>query len=146
MYIQIVESRGNDENYEIGNGGNNVVSSSIVYGPAPQIPAFNTGFRSQKHSTYSDVFHTYILEWNENFMRMSVDLRTTAMLTDVYGAKGNDLFTRGDFPPTYQNGTTESVTVDIWEKPMGPFDQGAFIFWLFAFGFVFVERYLVLTM
>ena len=57
------------------------------------------------------------------------------MLTDVYGAKGNDLFTRGDFPPTYQNGTTESVTVDIWEKPMGPFDQGEFVFWFFGFGF-----------
>jgi hypothetical protein len=60
--IDIMESRGN--NYTYAQGGNNIVSSTLHFGPNPSNDGWwrNNVKRQALHTTYADGFHTYGLE------------------------------------------------------------------------------------
>jgi hypothetical protein len=109
-----MEGRGNGPTYPAQ--GSNFVRSSINWGPLPSFTARAFGWQSQKRSTYAADFHTYTLEWDEKFMRFSVDSKLHAMLRiDIdKNGKGKGFFERGGFPETAQNGSNEVVVQDPW--------------------------------
>ncbi|KAF5339550.1 hypothetical protein D9611_011422 [Ephemerocybe angulata] len=129
--IDILEARGNAPTYP--RQGSNYVRSSLNYGPLPSLYRQLYGWQSQKRSSYDKGFHTYTLEWTERFIRMYVDKRITATLeldhldTKGKNSKSGGFWSRGKFPKTAQNGSTEVVVENIWEKAGGghnaPFDQ-----------------------
>lgn len=123
--IDIIEGRGNGPEYSAQ--GVNFIRSSLNWGPVPQLLAQAFGWQSEKQSTYADDFHTYLFEWDDKFMRFSVDARTHAMLNLDFTK--NSFFTDGGFPETVQNGTGQSVVVNPWagRGNSAPFDQSFYL-------------------
>ena len=73
--IDIAESRGNaPQNYP---NGRNSIGSTLHWGPLPGYDAFwrTTGKHNMKRGDYSQGFHTYGLEWTENYLFMYIDSR-----------------------------------------------------------------------
>ncbi|KAH9950815.1 concanavalin A-like lectin/glucanase domain-containing protein [Amylocystis lapponica] len=129
--IDLMEARGNDPTY--GAQGVNYVRSSLNYGPLDTLITQIFGWWSMKHATYADEFHTYMLEWTPDWVRLSVDSRIHDMLQlRVAGKGGKSFWTRGGYPATAQNGSaTEVVVEDIWSNAGGgasaPFDQNFYL-------------------
>jgi beta-glucanase (GH16 family) len=118
--IDIMESRGNNHTY--GLGGNNVVSSSLHWGPDAANDAYihTTNSKPALHSEYGDMFHTYGLEWSEKYLFTFVDTR---LLQVFYNTFSKPFWQQGGFPYTDANGTR---LVDPWSqtgRPQTPFDQ-----------------------
>ena len=73
--IDIAESRGNaPQGYP---DGRNSIGSSLHWGPLPGFDAFwrTTGKHNVKRGDYSTGYHTYGLEWTENYLFMYIDSR-----------------------------------------------------------------------
>jgi beta-glucanase (GH16 family) len=122
--IDIMESRGN--NWTYGQGGNNIVSSTLHFGPN----AANDGWwtnnvkRKALHTTYSDSFHTFGLEWSEKYLFTYIDSR---LLQVAYNHFDTSLFEKGHFPLTDSNGTK---LVDPWThtgRLQTPFDEDFYL-------------------
>ncbi|KZT71227.1 glycoside hydrolase family 16 protein [Daedalea quercina L-15889] len=124
--IDLMEARGNPSSY--GGQGVNYVRASLNYGPLSALYTTLYGWWSEKQSTFADDFHTYTLEWTDEFMRLYVDTRLDAMLTvKLQGKSGKSFFDRGDYPSTVQNGSSQAVVENIWSEagggPNAPYDQ-----------------------
>ncbi|KAF2214584.1 glycoside hydrolase family 16 protein [Cercospora zeae-maydis SCOH1-5] len=122
--IDIMESRGN--NYSYSMGGNNIVSSTLHWGPDPGNDAWwrNNVKRKALHTTYSSQFHTYGLEWNEKYIFSYIDTR---LLQVMYVNFDKPFWPKGDFPASDQNGTR---LVDPWSQTgmdSTPFDQDFYL-------------------
>ncbi|KAJ6532926.1 concanavalin A-like lectin/glucanase domain-containing protein [Mycena vulgaris] len=131
--IDIMEARGNGPSYP--KQGINYVRSSLNWGPATFLNAVakTYGWKTQRRGRYDEEFHTYALEWSEDFMRMYVDSRLTHMLE----LKINQPFwNRGDFPPVVQNGTDSIVLANPWINgtKAAPFDQPFYLIMNVAVG------------
>ncbi|KAI9786305.1 MAG: hypothetical protein M1816_008046 [Peltula sp. TS41687] len=122
--IDIMESRGN--NYTYAQGGNNIVSSALHWGPNPA----NDGWyrtnvkRKALHTTYSKDFHTFGVEWSEKYLFTYVDTR---LLQVLYTNFNQRLWERGNFPLSDANGTR---LVDPWSQTgrlQTPFDHDFFL-------------------
>lgn len=120
--IDLAESRGN--NYTYPQGGNNIVSSALHWGPDSANDAFwrTNVKRTALHTTYSAGFNTFGLEWSQKYLFTYVNSR---LLQVLYVNFDQPLWGRGQFPPTNANGTRFD---DIWhEKGEGrfntPFDR-----------------------
>jgi beta-glucanase (GH16 family) len=118
--IDIMESRGNNHTYSLG--GNNVVSSSLHWGPDPDDDAWHltTNTINALHAEYGDAFHTYGLEWSEKYLFTYVD---TTLLQVLYWPFSEPFWGQGNFPLADVNGTR---FVDPWTgtgRPQTPFDQ-----------------------
>ncbi|KAF2648214.1 glycoside hydrolase family 16 protein [Lophiostoma macrostomum CBS 122681] len=118
--IDIMESRGN--NYTYGQGGNNIVSSSLHFGPN----SFNDGWwrnivkRQALHTTYADGWHTYGVEWSEKYIFTYIDTR---LLQVMYTHFDQPFWEYGQFPLSDSNGTQ---LVNPWSSTgsnASPFDQ-----------------------
>lgn len=118
--IDIMESRGNGIEYEAG--GSDTVGSALHWGPNSDMDAYyKTQGRLQPQRTdFATGFHTYGLEWTEDYMFMYVDNK----LTQVSYTKFDQFFwKRGNFPAKDGNNT---VLSDIWSQTghkSAPFDQ-----------------------
>ncbi|TKA49805.1 hypothetical protein B0A49_13696 [Cryomyces minteri] len=122
--IDIMESRGN--NYTYSQGGNNVVSSAIHWGPNPANDGWwrNNVKRSALHTTYSKGFHTYGLEWSDKYIFSYIDTR---LLQVLYTQFDKPFWERGNFPVSDSNGTR---LTDPWGQtgnPATPFDQNFYL-------------------
>lgn len=118
--IDIMESRGN--NYTYAQGGNDIVSSALHWGPNFANDAWwrTNVKRKALHSTFSDGFHTYGVEWSEKYLFTYIDTR---LLQVLYTNFNQPLWQRGTFPLSDSNGTR---LVDPWSKTgrlQTPFDQ-----------------------
>ena len=89
-YDQIMEARGNGIDYK--GQGVNYVRSSLNYGPMSTIMAKLYGWQSQKRAGYDGAFHTYTLEWTDEWMRVSVDNRINAMIDFNVAGKGKSFW------------------------------------------------------
>ncbi|KZV74223.1 glycoside hydrolase family 16 protein [Peniophora sp. CONT] len=121
--IDIMEARGNGLDY--GAQGANVVRSSLTWGPMESLTKRAYGWQTMKRKTYAEDFHTYTLEWTGDFMKAYVDSRLKAMIDfKTTGSGGKSFWTRGDFPKTAQNGSSEVVVPNPYDghSPMAPFD------------------------
>ncbi|KAF2770435.1 glycoside hydrolase family 16 protein [Teratosphaeria nubilosa] len=121
--IDIMESRGN--NYTYPQGGDNIVSSTLHWGPDSDNDGWwqNNVKREALHTTYAAQFHTYGLEWNEKYLFTYIDSR---LLQVVYVNFNKPFWQKGDFPAADTNGTR---LVDPWNtgRDSTPFDQDFYL-------------------
>lgn len=66
--IDIVESRGNNHTY--AGGGNNIISSSLHWGPDAEHDAWYRSYErlSAEHTTFSEGFNNFSLEWSQKYL------------------------------------------------------------------------------
>lgn len=123
--IDIVESRGNNHSY--AQGGNDIISSALHWGPNPANDAWwrTNNKRNALHTTFAKKFHTFGVEWSERYIFTYINSRLLQVMY-VNFEPGSNLWDRGQFP-TYDavNGTE---TKDPWYHggapiPSRPFDQ-----------------------
>ncbi|KAG9248648.1 putative beta-1,3-glucan-binding protein [Calycina marina] len=118
--IDIIESRGN--NYTYSQGGNDIVSSALHWGPNPANDAWwrTNVKRKALHTTYAKTEHTFGMEWSQKYIFTWVD---SNLLQVLYTNFDEPLWKRGAFPQADSNGTT---IVDPWTqtgRKSTPFDQ-----------------------
>lgn len=118
--IDICESRGNNHTYK--QGGNNIVSSALHWGPDPANDAWwrTNVKRSALHTTYAAKEHIFGLEWSQKYIFTWVN---NNLLQVLYTNFNEPLWQRGGFPQADSNGTK---LVDNWTLTghlSAPFDQ-----------------------
>jgi Glycosyl hydrolases family 16 len=135
-----MEARGNSPSYPAQ--GVNFVRSTLTWGPLSSLASRLYGWQFLKRSTYAQQFHTYTLEWTENFIKIYVDSRLKNMVELQINTKqqsnGGFFWKRGNFPLTAHNNTADEIVVpNPWTTATfanatnaAPFDQRAsFHFW-----------------
>ncbi|KAI6115070.1 glycoside hydrolase family 16 protein [Pisolithus croceorrhizus] len=131
--IDIMESRGNGRDYP--DQGIDYVRGSLNWGPISFINAvYKTyGWWTQRRTDYGEEFHTYALEWTDQFIRIYVDSRLQYMLQLSFS---EPFFSRGDFPAVVENGTTPIVLENPWVNGTNatPFDQPFYLILSLAAG------------
>ncbi|OAX39710.1 glycoside hydrolase family 16 protein [Rhizopogon vinicolor AM-OR11-026] len=131
--IDIMESRGNSRSYP--DQGIDYVRGSLNWGPLSFLNAVSKtfGWWTQRRTDYGESFHTYTLEWTEQFLRIYVDSRLHYMLELSFN---EPFFTRGDFPSVVQNGTQPIVLQNPWVNGTNatPFDQEFYLILNLAVG------------
>jgi beta-glucanase (GH16 family) len=83
--IDIAESRGNyGDDYP---DGRDSLLSALHWGPVPEVDAFwkTSGKHNLRRTDYSAEFHTYGLEWNEDYLFTYIDSRLLVSATSRYG-------------------------------------------------------------
>lgn len=118
--IDIAEMRGNNHSYS--EGGNNIISSALHWGPDYATDAWYQTYKkhSLRHTTYSAGFNTFSLEWSQKYLFTSVNNRLQQVL---YTPFINPLWNEGRFEDkTDRNGTGFS---NPWSQGAlnAPFDQ-----------------------
>ncbi|KAI1162935.1 concanavalin A-like lectin/glucanase domain-containing protein [Nemania serpens] len=118
--IDIMESRGNNRTY--AQGGNNIASSALHWGPDVANDAWwrTNVKREALHTTYSAGFNTFGLEWSQKYLFTYVNSR---LLQVLYTNFDEPLWDRGNFPAANSNGTR---LVDVWSqtgRDNTPFDK-----------------------
>ncbi|KAF5364842.1 hypothetical protein D9757_011280 [Collybiopsis confluens] len=120
--IDIMEARGNGPSYP--KQGTNYVRGSLNWGPVTWLnEVWRTyGWWPMKRGSYDQAFHTYSLEWTEQFIRIYVDSRLHHMLDYKLKTSFWDL---GDFPSTIQNGSEVVGLDNPWVNgtKAAPFDE-----------------------
>ncbi len=118
--IDIVESRGN--NFSYPEGGNNIVSSTLHWGPDPDNDGWwrNNNKRKALHAAWGDGWHTFGLEWSEKYLFTYVDSR---LLQVMYVKFDKPFWKRGHFPPADSNGTNLIDPCSQTARDSTPFDQ-----------------------
>lgn len=122
--IDIMESRGNNHTY--GQGGINIVSSTLHWGPNTVNDGWwrNNVKRKALHTTYAKGFHTFGLEWSQKYIFTYVDSR---LLQVMYNGFNEPFWKKGQFPVADQNGT---ALTDPWSwtgNNTTPFDQDFYL-------------------
>ncbi|KAL1304605.1 hypothetical protein AAFC00_003574 [Neodothiora populina] len=118
--IDIAEGRGN--NYTYPQGGSNIVSSTLHWGPDPDNDGWfrNNEKRKALHTTWSAGFHMYGMEWSEKYIFTYVDTR---LLQVMYVGFDTPFWTKGNFPAADSNGTRLANPWAETGKDNTPFDQ-----------------------
>ncbi|KAG5644402.1 hypothetical protein DXG03_008569 [Asterophora parasitica] len=120
--IDIVESRGNGLRYTAH--GANYVQGSLNWGPALGLNGVSKSYSwwTDKRKKYSEDFHTYALEWTEEFLRIYVDTRLHTLLDLRFN---KPFFQRGEFPQVVFNGSDLVALQNPWINGTNatPFDQ-----------------------
>ncbi|KAI0267999.1 concanavalin A-like lectin/glucanase [Russula aff. rugulosa BPL654] len=120
--IDIMEARGNSPAYPAQ--GIDYVRGSLNWGPLTWLNAVwkTYGWWTVRRSTYADAFHTYSLEWTEDFLRIYVDNRLQHMLNLRFDVP---FFQRGKFPTSVSNASQEIIVPNPWagRANSAPFDQ-----------------------
>lgn len=122
--IDIMESRGN--NYTYSQGGNNIVSSTLHWGPNSANDGWwqNNVKREALHTTYAKGYHTFGMEWSEKYIFSYIDTR---LLQVMYVNFNKPFWDKGNFPVSDSNGTR---LVDPWSQTghdSTPFDQDFYL-------------------
>ena len=126
--IDIAESRGN--NYTYGQGGNNIVSSALHWGPNTANDAWwrTNVKRNALHTTFTAKEHMFGLEWSEKYLFTYIDTR---LLQVLYTPFNQPLWERGNFPLSDSNGTR---LINPWPSTTAPFDQKFYLIMNVAVG------------
>ncbi|KAF2464880.1 concanavalin A-like lectin/glucanase [Lindgomyces ingoldianus] len=122
--IDIAESRGN--NWTYGQGGNNVVSSTLHFGPSKDNDGWwrNNVKHQTQHGTYSDDFNTFGVEWSERYVFTYINSR---LMQVMYTHFNQPFWQYGKFPLSDSNGTR---ILDPWSytgNDATPFDQDFYL-------------------
>lgn len=122
--IDICESRGNNHTY--AQGGNNIASSALHWGPDPTLDGFwrTNNKRAALHTTYSAGFNTFGLEWSQKYLFTYVNSR---LLQVLYTNFDTPMFQRGNFPAISSNGTRIQDTWSQTGRKNTPFDQAFYL-------------------
>lgn len=122
--IDIMESRGN--NWTYAQGGNNIVSSTLHWGPNANNDAWwrNNVKRKALHTTYASGFHTFGLEWSEKYIFTYIDTR---LLQVMYTHFDEPFWKYGQFPLSDSNGTSLQDPWSYTGRDSTPFDQDFYL-------------------
>jgi beta-glucanase (GH16 family) len=122
--IDIMESRGN--NYTYNQGGNDIVSSTLHFGPNSANDGWwtNNVKRRALHTTYANGFHTYGVEWSEKYIFTYIDTR---LLQVMYSHFDQPFFKLGHFPLSDSNGTRLDDPWSFTGNDATPFDQDFYL-------------------
>lgn len=122
--IDIMEARGN--NYTYGQGGNNIISSTLHFGPNPANDGWWTSNvkRSALHTTYAKSFHTFGVEWSEKYIFTYIDTR---LLQVMYTSFNEPFFKKCHFPLSDSNGTALDNPWASTGRDNTPFDQNFYV-------------------
>jgi beta-glucanase (GH16 family) len=117
--IDIIESRGN--NYTYAQGGNNIVSSTLHWGPSISLDSWwRTNVKRQAlHTTYSAGFNTFGLEWSQKYLFTYVNSR---LLQVLYTNFDQPMFQRGGYPQITSNGSRVADPWSFTGRANTPFD------------------------
>jgi beta-glucanase (GH16 family) len=120
--IDLMESRGNNYTYSLG--GDNVMSSTLHWGPAPAYDAWwrTNNKRSALRTTFADGFNTYGMEWSDKYLFIYINSR---LLQALYINFDEPLWQRGMFPQDSATGNYTKVN-SVWAqtgRSNTPFDQ-----------------------
>ncbi|KAF8063423.1 GH16 beta-1,3-glucan recognition protein [Lyophyllum atratum] len=126
--IDIMEARGNGPSYT--RQGTNWVRGSLNWGPLTWLNgvAKTYGAWPLRRGSYDTDFHTYGLEWTEEFIRIYVDTRLHHMMP-VLKVDKQSFWERGDFPSVVQNGSQTVILDNPWINgtTAAPFDQSFYL-------------------
>ncbi|CAA7271076.1 unnamed protein product [Cyclocybe aegerita] len=124
--IDIVESRGNGLRYTAR--GSNYVQGSLNWGPAPNLNGVSKSYSwwTDKRKSFGADFHTYVLEWTPEFLRIYVNTRLHTLLDMRFN---KPFFQRGEFPDVIFNGSSLVALQNPWINGTNatPFDQEFFL-------------------
>ncbi|KXN88663.1 Beta-1,3-glucan-binding protein [Leucoagaricus sp. SymC.cos] len=84
--ITLLSSRGNPPTYP--SQGSNFIYSSLAYAPLPSLYHQIFGWYGMKRYTFTQSFHTFVMEWDEKWMRFYVDGRLQVSLEVSIGKRG----------------------------------------------------------
>ncbi|EFX01881.1 gram-negative bacteria-binding protein [Grosmannia clavigera kw1407] len=120
--MDIMESRGNNHTYTLG--GNNVMASTLHWGPSVADDAWwRTNVKhSAHHTTFSEGFNTFGIEWSEKYIFTYVNSR---LLQVLYTNFETPLWERGNFAAQSTSETYTEVDT-VWAetgRKNTPFDQ-----------------------
>lgn len=95
--IDIAELRGN--NGDTYGDGRDTVTSALHWGINAKLDMFEQtyGTHSLRRTDFSKDFHTFGLEWSEEYLYTFVDNRLLQVLSTGFGSSGGNLYTRGGF-------------------------------------------------
>ncbi|PVH92076.1 glycoside hydrolase family 16 protein [Periconia macrospinosa] len=130
--LDIAESRGN--NYTYHQGGNNIVSSTLHYGPDSDNDGWwrNNVKRKASHTTFSSGFNTFGVEWTPNYIFTYVNSR---LVQTLYHPLTSPLWSPSHFPYISRNGTRLTNPWAISRNPnKAPFDQPFYLVLSLAVG------------
>lgn len=118
--IDIMESRGNNHTY--AQGGNNIISSSLHWGPDPANDAWwrTNVKREALHTTFAATTHMFGLEWSQKYLFTYLD---SVLLQVLYTNFNEPLWSRGQFPLSDSNGTRLENVWGQTGRDQTPFDQ-----------------------
>ncbi|KAF2088051.1 glycoside hydrolase family 16 protein [Saccharata proteae CBS 121410] len=125
--IDIAESRGNyGDDYP---DGRDSVISALHWGPVPEADAFwrTSGKHNVRRTDYTEAFHTYGLEWNEDYLFTYIDSRLLQVFFIKFSAGASNMWNRGKFA---DSGINKSALFDPWSqtgKANTPFDQAFYL-------------------
>uniref|UniRef100_A0A093V4X5 Beta-1,3-glucan-binding protein n=1 Tax=Talaromyces marneffei PM1 TaxID=1077442 RepID=A0A093V4X5_TALMA len=137
--IDIMESKGNDgrtkklilivrtgDRYD---GGRNLVGGTLHWAPNPVLDAFyrTNGVKYTTRGDYSDNYHTYGMEWSDEYIYTWVDSRLAQSMYIPFGKKYGTMYERGNFASMSVNG---SIPLDPWsgtKRYNTPFDQAFYL-------------------
>jgi len=126
--IDIMESRGNNISYY---GGRDVVSSALHWGPDSHHDGYwrTNGAKSLQHSDFTKEYHTFGLEWSENYLFMYRDSRLNQVKFVDFkkmdkAAGGGGLWSFGGFE-AWVNADNNTQVNNPWagRGANAPFDQ-----------------------
>ncbi|KAI9855843.1 MAG: hypothetical protein M1824_005832 [Vezdaea acicularis] len=121
--IDIAESRGNfGDDYP---DGRDSLTSALHWGPVPESDAFfkTSGKHNVRRTDYSAIYHTYGLEWSENYLFTYIDSRLLQVFFIKFNSKYKTMWDRGGFGKSILN---HSALFDPWSqtgRPNTPFDE-----------------------
>lgn len=129
--IDLVESRGN--NYTYPQGGNNIVSSTLHWGPDSSNDGWwrNNDKRKALHTEWSAGFHTYGVEWSEKYIFTYIDTR---LLQVMYVNFNKPFWSKGNFPAADDNGTRLTNPWASTGRDSTPFDEDFYLILNIAVG------------
>ncbi|KAF1992474.1 glycoside hydrolase family 16 protein [Aulographum hederae CBS 113979] len=121
--IDIVESKGNHgDDYP---DGRDSVVSALHWGPVAEKDAFykTSGKHNVRRTDYTETYHTYGLEWSENYLFMYIDSRLLQVFFVKFNSKYKNMWDRGGFGEVVVN---HSALFDPWSqtgRSNTPFDE-----------------------
>ncbi|KAF2021808.1 glycoside hydrolase family 16 protein [Aaosphaeria arxii CBS 175.79] len=126
--IDIAESRGNNGD-DYTSGGRDSLISALHWGPLSEADAFwkTSGQHRIRRTDYSEAYHTFGLEWSENYLYTYIDSRLLQVFFIRFNSKYRNMWDRGEFGKALVN---HSALYDPWSqtgKPNTPFDQDFYL-------------------
>jgi len=126
--IDIMESRGNGRGYD--EGGRNHYYGTLHWGPTSATDAYwrTTNAKEIRRGDYSDGFHTYGMQWTENYIYFYIDSRVHQILFIGF-KESKPLYDLGGFSKMAEN---QTLLANPWaqsESTSGnaPFDQSFYL-------------------
>ncbi len=127
--IDIAEVRGNAASYPLG--GRDTYTSTLHWGPSSSLDGFwrTTAGRQIRRTDFTESYHTFGMEWSEDYLYTYMDSRLQQIL--YVGFKGKNtpksLWERGGWKEMFVNST---LIQDPWsqtQRANTPFDENFYL-------------------